>query len=52
MSLNLHQREVMMAADGKELKQYAKPEVVEELDLETRAGSPTISEQVNPLDLP
>jgi hypothetical protein len=40
-----------MPQDEKELKEYIKPEIVEELELETRAGSPASSE-VDPLDLP
>jgi hypothetical protein len=41
-----------MAGDEKERKPYSKPEVVEELELETRAGSPTTADPANPLELP
>lgn len=40
-----------MSAEEKERKTYIKPEVVEELELETRAGSP-ITGIPDPLDLP
>jgi hypothetical protein len=45
-------QEAVMAGEDKEQKIYIKPEVVEELDLETRAGSPTSDGQPDPLDLP
>ena len=41
-----------MAGEEKERKPYVKPEVVEELELETRAGSPAASGQADPLELP
>jgi len=41
-----------MAGEYEEQKKYIKPEVVEELDLETRAGSPASAGQPDPLDLP
>ena len=40
-----------MSAEEKERKTYIKPEVVEELELETRAGSP-IPSIPDPLNLP
>ncbi len=41
-----------MAGDEQKRKPYVKPEVVEELDLETKAGSPASADVANPLDLP
>jgi len=41
-----------MAGDEKERKPYIKPEVVEEMELETRAGSPATTDPENPLELP
>ena len=42
-----------MAGEDKEQKKYIKPEVVEELELETRAGSPAAADgQPDPLDFP
>ena len=38
--------------DDKEKKPYIKPEVKEELDLETRAGSPKVDVLPDPLELP
>ena len=40
-----------MPAEEKERKTYIKPEVVEELELETRAGT-VIPSVPDPLDLP
>jgi hypothetical protein len=40
-----------MAGDEKDRKPYIKPEVIEELDLETRAGSPASADPANPLEL-
>jgi hypothetical protein len=40
-----------MPAEEKERKTYIKPEVVEELDLETRAGT-VIPNLQDPLDMP
>jgi len=41
-----------MDGDEKERKPYIKPEIVEELELETRAGSPATNDPTNPLELP
>ncbi len=51
MALLTFRREAVVVHEEIEKKPYIKPEIVEELDLETRAGSP-LGVDPDPLQMP
>lgn len=46
--MNLHD---IPTPDESERRSYSRPEIIHELELETRAGSPLTSIELGPLDL-